>query len=138
MAHSSTEAEFTAAADAAKYILYVRSILDDIGIPQDMATTLFEDNQGALLMGNAQKPTKRTRHVDTKYFAIQDWIEEDILLLRKINTADNYSDALTKATARTLFHRHMDYILGKIRPEYTSPLHRVRFLKQKEPTFFII
>ena len=66
-----TEAEFIAACDAAKVILYIRSILDDIGISQDAATTLFEDNQGALLMANFGQPTKRTRHMDTKYFALQ-------------------------------------------------------------------
>ena len=51
---TSTEAEFTAACDAGKAILYVRSILDEIGIPQDKATALYIDNNGALMMGNAQ------------------------------------------------------------------------------------
>ena len=68
---SSIEEEFIAAYEAAKAILYVRSILDDIGKPQDSATTLYEDNQGAPIMANSGKPTKRTRHMDTKYFAIQ-------------------------------------------------------------------
>jgi hypothetical protein len=67
VALSSTEAEFTAAAEASKYILYVRSILDQLGIPQDAATpVLYKDNQGALLLTNAQQPTKRTRHMDIK------------------------------------------------------------------------
>ena len=53
VALSSTEAEFIAACEAAKIIPYVRSILDDVGIQQNEATTLYEDNQGALLMANA-------------------------------------------------------------------------------------
>ena len=69
IALSSTEAEFTAAAEAGKYILYVRSILDELGIEQHLATTLYEDNQGAPLMANAQQPTKRTRHMDIKTLA---------------------------------------------------------------------
>ena len=126
IAHSSTEAEFAAAAEAGKFILYVRSILDEVGIPQDLATTLYEDNQGALLMANAQQPTKRTRHMNIKSFALQEWVEQDLILLRKIHTGDNYSDAMTKATARTLFYRHMDHIMGKITPEYVSTYpHRV-------------
>ena len=120
IAHSSTEAEFTAAAEAGKYILYIRSILAQIGLPQDEATVLFEDNQGALLMANAQQPTKRTRHMDIKTFAIQEWVEKDLLTLKRINTADNYSDVMTKCTGRTLFYRHMNYIHGKIRPSYAS------------------
>ena len=77
IAMSSTEAEFTAAAEAGKYILYVRSILEQLGIPQNAATTLYEDKQGALLMANQQQPTKRTRHMDIKHFVLQDWVAHD-------------------------------------------------------------
>ena len=44
VALSSTEVEFTTACDALKSILYVRSILHDLGMEQHHATTLFEDN----------------------------------------------------------------------------------------------
>ena len=71
VALSSTEAEFIAACEAAKIILYIRSILEDINISQESATTLYEENQGALLMENSGQPTKRTRHMDTKHFALQ-------------------------------------------------------------------
>ena len=115
---SSTEAEFIAACEAAKVILYIRSILDDIGIPQDAATTLFEDNQGALLMANSGQPTKRTRHMDTKHFAIQHWVDTDLLILKRIGTNDSESDVMTKNVGRTLFYRHIDYLMGKVIPEY--------------------
>ena len=120
IALSSTEAEFIAAVEAGKYILYLRSILNDIGIPQNDATILYEDNQGSLLMASAQQPTKRTRHIDIKNFVLQDWCETDIIAMKRINTKDNCSDTLTKATPRTLFYRHMEYILGKIIPEYVK------------------
>ena len=118
IALSSTEAEFIAAVEAGKYILYLRSILNDIGIPQNDATILYEDNQGSLLMASAQQPTKRTRHIDINNFVLQDWCETDIIAMKRINAKDNCSDTLTKATPRTLFYRHMEYILGKIILEY--------------------
>jgi hypothetical protein len=46
IAHSSTEAEFTAACDANKLILFFRSLLADMDIEQEHATTLYEDNNG--------------------------------------------------------------------------------------------
>ena len=122
IALSSTEAEFTAAAEAGKYILYVRSILNEIGIDQQQATTLYEDNQGALLMANAQQPTKRTRHMDIKTFALQEWCERDLIILHKIHTNHNWADSLTKAHGRTLFHRHMQHIMGSIIPEYSKSI----------------
>ena len=120
IALSSTEAEFIAAVDAGKYILYLRSILEDIGLCQNDATILYEDNQGSLLLATAQQPTKRTRHIDIKHFVLQDWCEQDLISMRRINTADNCSDNLTKATSRSLFYRHMEYIQGKIIPEYVK------------------
>ena len=52
VALSSTEAEFIAACEAAKVILYVRSILEDMGVQYTEATTLFEDNQDSVVNGN--------------------------------------------------------------------------------------
>lgn len=118
IALSSTEAEFTAAAEAGKFILHTRSILDELGIEQTQATALYKDNQGALLMANAQQPTKQTCHMDIKTFALQEWCEKDLILLHKIHTTHNWADAMTKAQGKTLFHRHMSHIMGSIKPTY--------------------
>jgi deoxyuridine 5'-triphosphate nucleotidohydrolase len=125
VALSTTEAEFNAACDAGKCILYVQSILDEIGLPQERATTLYIDNNGALMMGNAQQPTRRTRHIDLKKFALLDWIQHDLMLMKRISTSDNCSDALTKQTARQLFYRHFDYILGKCIPHYVTYIDNI-------------
>jgi hypothetical protein len=121
---SSTEAEFVAACDAGKIALYLRSILAELGIPQTQATVLYEDNVGAQLMANAGQPTKRTRHMDIKFFALQDWVEHDLLVLERIDTSVNCSDALTKPNNRILFNRHLDRLMGRVAPSYspTSPL----------------
>jgi hypothetical protein len=116
IAHSSTEAEFTAACDAGKHILFFRSLLADMDIEQEHATTLYEDNNGALLMANAQQPTRRTRHIDIKKFAILDWVEQDLLLLEAIKTSDNAADTMTKSLGRQLFYRHTDTIMGRRLP----------------------
>ena len=120
VALSTTEAEFTAACDAGKAILYVRSILDEINAPQDTATTLFIDNNGALLMGNAQQPTRRTRHMDLKKFSLLEWIKRDLMIMKQIKSSDNSSDVMTKQTGRQLFYRHFDYIMGRIKPPYVK------------------
>ena len=103
IAHSSTEAEFTAACDAGKMILFFRSILEDLGYEQTHATVLYEDNNGALMMANAQQPTRRTRHMDIKKFALLDWVERDLIVLRRIISAENAADGQTKPLAKQLF-----------------------------------
>ena len=117
---SSTEAEFQAACEAAKSILYVRSILQEIGLEQEDASTLYIDNNGALLMADAKQPTKRTRHMDIKHFKIQEWVEMDLITMKRVHTSDNRSDVLTKALTPKLFYRHMDRIMGRIIPSYAQ------------------
>jgi hypothetical protein len=118
IAHSSTEAEFTAACDAGKLILFFRSLLYDLGIEQEHATILYEDNSGALLMANAKQPTRRTRHMDIKKFALLDWVEQDLIILHNIKTAENAADGLTKPLAKQLFYRHSDTMMGRRVPDY--------------------
>ncbi len=124
IAGSSTEAEFMATHDTGKMILFVRSILWDLGIPQEAATVLYEDNDACTVMGNAQKPTPHTRHIDIKYFSICEWIECDLMILERIDTTINMSDHFTKGLLRALFHRHADYLLGHIPPVY-SPIYKI-------------
>ena len=57
IALSSTEAEFIAVCDAGKNCLYIRSILEDLEIPQDKATIIYTDNKRAIAMANAGRPT---------------------------------------------------------------------------------
>jgi hypothetical protein len=120
IAHSSTEAEFVAACETGKMILFYRSLMEDLGLEQSDATVLFEDNNGALLMANAQQPTKRTRHMDIKHFALLDWVEQDMLILETISTSDNVSDAMTKTLSRNLFYRHYDTYMGLRVPAYCT------------------
>jgi hypothetical protein len=117
-AYSSTEAEFVAACDTAKMILFYRSLMEDIGLPQNDATVLFEDNNGALLMANTQQPTKRTRHIDIKHFALLDWVEQDMIILEDIPTSENVADSMTKTLSKTLFFRHYDTYMGLRVPDY--------------------
>ncbi|KAL7489869.1 hypothetical protein ACHAW6_016196 [Cyclotella cf. meneghiniana] len=119
VALSSTEAEFMAACDTGKMILFIRSILWDLGIPQQAATILYEDNDACTAMANAQKPTTRTRHMDIRYFALAEWVEHDLMILERINTSINMADHMTKILDRTLFYRHVDYIMGHIPPLYS-------------------
>ena len=103
-------------------ILFIRSVLWDLHVPQEAATVLFEDNNGCTAMGNAQKPTPRTRHIDIKYFSLAEWVERDLMILKRIDTAINISDHMTKGLQTILFHRHADFLLGHIPPMY-SPIY---------------
>ena len=120
IANSSTEAEFFALSEGSRLMLYIRSILEEIGMEQEFASPIYEDNQGCLLMVNSGKPTKRARHIDIKQFSILDWVETDLLHIKRVSTHDNSVDALTKALGKNLYHRHNEVLMGKIPPSYAK------------------
>ncbi len=88
-------------------------------------------------MANDGKPTSRTRHIDIKFYAIQEWVERDLVVLKRIDTAINMADHFTKPLPRILFYRHNDYNMGRVPPTY-SPKYleclRVYFTNDKDTT----
>jgi hypothetical protein len=111
---STTEAEFLAASDAGRMALYLRSVLSELGHPQASATCIYEDNRGALLLSQASQPTRQTRHIDIRAFALLDWHERDVISLVSLDSSLNSSDLLTKQLARILFSRHWDCVSGLV------------------------
>ena len=97
-------------------VLFVCSVLWDLGIPQETATVLYEDNDACTAMGNAQKSTSHTQHMDITYFLLSEWVDRDLMHLECINTLINMVNHLTKAQNCTLFHH---FLLGHIPPIYS-------------------
>ena len=108
---SSTEAEFIAAVHAAKIAKYLRSILHELDYAQPGPTVLYEDNEAAILMINASRPTPRARHIDIQHFAIQEWKANGDIILCHIPGIINPADALTKSLGSTLHYRHVRRIV---------------------------
>jgi Reverse transcriptase (RNA-dependent DNA polymerase) len=115
-ATSSTEAEFVCAVQAAKSIKYLRTVLHELGFPQQQPTVIYEDNKAAIAMINASKPTPRTRHIDTQYYAIQNWQKRGIVRMEHIAGTLCRADALTKPLSRILHHRHSRRLMGHYGP----------------------
>ena len=71
-------------------------------------------------MANAGKPTPRARHIDIKYHVLCQWVEQDLVKLERIATAQNMADIFTKILGPLLFRRHCDYIMGRVPPQYSA------------------
>jgi len=118
-ATSSTEAELYAAVSAAKIAMYLRSVLNELGILQSEPTMLHEDNQAVINIVNHSQPTSRTRHVLIQTFAIQEWRAKKEIKIGYISTETNIADGLTKGLGWTLHSRHARRAMGHHRPAYT-------------------
>ena len=112
VALSSTEAELIAAVTAAKTVRYLRSILSELGFEQTEPTPIYEDNRSAIDIVNSNKPTERSRHIDIRFFAIQDWKARGDIVLKHIPGVINAADDLTKPLGWVLHSRHARYMMG--------------------------
>lgn len=124
IATSSTESELMAAYDLGKIMLYIRSVLWDLDVPQEAATHIYEDNDACTIIANAQKASDRTRHMDIKYKVLGEWIERDLVVMSRVSTNVNEADQFTKSLGRILYYRHLDYIMGHVPPQYAPGFQR--------------
>ncbi|GJX71625.1 hypothetical protein Tco_0308796 [Tanacetum coccineum] len=99
VALSTTEAEYMAATEACKELLWLKRFLQELGFKQQRYAVLC-DNQSAIHLAKNSMFHKRTKHIDIHYHWIRDGIEDGMFELNKVHTDDNASDMLTKAVAR--------------------------------------
>ena len=74
---------------------------------------IHADNQGAIRLANTQQPMQQTRHVELKHFVILQWTDEKFINFIDTKTDENYSNSLSKLTARTKFYEHTDIFMGQ-------------------------
>ena len=108
---SATEADFFAAVAAAKAVIFVRSLLTDLGFPPSGPTKLYEDNEACINIVNNDILTPRSKHIDTRWFRVQEWASRGDIIMHKIPGIINSSDGLTKPNGWVLHHRHARRIM---------------------------
>jgi hypothetical protein len=99
---------------------FLRWILIELGLPQSTATRLYENNDAAVVMANAKRPTERSRHVDIKHFALQQLVHNNDVLLEHVRGAITPSEALAKALEWILHHRNCSRVMGMMGSPYTT------------------
>jgi hypothetical protein len=71
--------------------------------------------------------------MDIRYHVLCEWVERNLIILERVETTINEADHFTKLLSRILFHRHIDYIMGHVPPEY-SPAYEQLTGQFDEPT----
>jgi hypothetical protein len=127
VASSTGEGEFIQMVLTGKKIKYVRTVMTEFGFPQKLPSPMFGDNLSAIMMANNVRPTDRTRHMDIRWFALQEWIhvDKDIIVIH-ISGTINPADALTKALAWKKHYRHMSRAMGHLGSPYAPGIYRLK------------
>jgi hypothetical protein len=106
VALSTTEAEYVAATSAGAESIWMEQLLDELGYPMTNAPTLHMDNQSALSVAKNPEHHGRMKHLDLRFFWLQEAIDTEQLQVQYLPTSDMPADILTKALPRVLVEQH--------------------------------
>jgi hypothetical protein len=123
VALSSTEAEYMAAAEAAAEAIWLRGLLNELGAVQHGATSIYEDNHGAIKISRNDCSHSRTKHIDVRYHFVRERVQAGEIELTSVSTTEQPADVLTKSVARTK-HQMACHTLGLARRAEVLGMHR--------------
>jgi hypothetical protein len=112
VADSTTVSEFVATHSACQKILWVRNMLQELGIPSAMTTTLYQDNKSAIRLIEHQGNSGRTKHIALRYNMIRDTVKKNGIIVTFLPSEQMTADAHTKPLGPTLFLIHQNRLLN--------------------------
>ncbi|GJS28607.1 putative ribonuclease H-like domain-containing protein [Tanacetum coccineum] len=96
VANSTTEAEYVAATNCCRQVLWIQNQLFDYGY-NFMNTEIFIDNESIICIVKNQVFHSKTKHIEIRHHFIRDSYEKRLIQVIKIHTDHNVADLLTKA-----------------------------------------
>lgn len=109
VALSSTEAEYVAVTAAARYVIWTRQLLEELGFEQQAATSVCEDNKGCIDIAVSSKAHPAVKHIDIRHHFIRERVQEiKDIKLEKVGTDVMVADLFTKQLVFPVFKRHRD------------------------------
>ncbi|GLI61382.1 hypothetical protein VaNZ11_003750 [Volvox africanus] len=95
VATSSVEAEYMAAASTTREALWIRKLLNDLGMEQDYVR-IWDDNQGAMSLITNPISTERSKHIDVIHHFVRERAERGEVKLDYCPTESMVADMMTK------------------------------------------
>ncbi|SPC65513.1 uncharacterized protein UHOD_11083 [Ustilago sp. UG-2017b] len=96
---SAIEAEFIAATEATREVLFLKQLLRSIGIATG-TLTVYSDNTGCIQVSKDPAQHWKLKHIDTKYHFVRNNVQEGRVQIKYVDTTRNLADVLTKPIGR--------------------------------------
>jgi hypothetical protein len=94
---STTEAEYLAMSRAGQSAVHFRQFMHDVHQRHRGATTIYEDNEGAVKLANISIASNITKHIYIKHHYIRELVHANTVGVVSVGTTNVLSYGLTKA-----------------------------------------
>jgi hypothetical protein len=108
---SVTEAEMVAGTECAQDMLYIRKVLQSLGLRVKQPMILEIDNKGFVDFTQSWSTGGRMRHIDCRYYFLRELREEGIIEVKWIRSEENTADIFTKNLDTATFEKHTKTII---------------------------
>ncbi|XP_057452420.1 uncharacterized protein LOC130744244 [Lotus japonicus] len=98
------EAEYIAAGSGCTQLIWMKQMLKEYNILQDIMT-LYCDNLSAINISQNPIQHSRTKHIDIWHYFIRELVEEKVILLEHVDTEAQLADIFTKALDAVKFEK---------------------------------
>ncbi|KAI5443592.1 hypothetical protein KIW84_012294 [Lathyrus oleraceus] len=108
VADSTIEAEYIAASNAEKGVVWIKKFISELGIVPSIVDPigLYYDNNGAIAQAKEPRSHQRSKHILRRYHLIREIIDRGDVKIYKVPTLDNIVDPLTKPLAQQKHDGH--------------------------------
>ena len=106
MALSTTEAEYIVLTEGAKEMVWLRRLLEELGLEQTEPTSVHSDNLGSITLSHDATYHARTKHINVAYHFIRERIASNEATVTYVQSEENLADVMTKALD-ALKHRYL-------------------------------
>lgn len=110
---SSTEAEFVAATEGAKYAIYLKSFIQEL-IEKEIKPKIIIDNTSAISLIKNGNLSPRCKHMDVKYLFISENYKRKLFDIEYLPTDKQIADIFTKALSTCKFESFRNLLVSKM------------------------
>jgi hypothetical protein len=130
---STCEGEVVAQSEVAKRLLYFQELIEEIKAPQTKPANLYCDNQAAIALSTHNKILQKSRHIEIRYLAWREWLEQEKLKMNWIPTKEMVADCFTKILSRADFERfRLELGIGRFKKQGVLDSGEIGFLGSAE------
>lgn len=115
IALSTTEAEYMAETEAVKEVIWLKSLMNELGYEVETPIDINCDNQGSIKLAKNPVFHSRTKHIDIRHHFIRDQIENGLVRLKYVQSSANKADIMTKPLASPKFHEFLGLLLHEMK-----------------------
>ncbi|BES91891.1 Hydra magnipapillata [Nesidiocoris tenuis] len=92
---STTEAEITAASEAARELIWLKRLFEEV-LEIELKPVVKIDNEAAIKLARNPENHKRTKHIRIRHFFVRELVSEGEIEVEAVETANQLADMFTK------------------------------------------